>query len=227
MSVEWFSKLKEVDSLTKMRINHLKSLSDQEARLATLLQRKDQELSLVSRLQSANHSLQQELFEMEQKLKTSSEQKQRFLDRGADEEKIQGFSREISSLEDRGFGLLEEIEANTQELERLRTFLAGLEETISEINAEAQTEIGKLRAEVRNIELRVSLLLEELPSDFRNLLLKTTAKNLAHGPFTRVDNGTCFFCRFKISKIYESEIDMQQSLKTCPQCDRIFLPYGL
>jgi predicted nucleic acid-binding Zn-ribbon protein len=52
------------------------------------------------------------------------------------------------------------------------------------------------------------------------------AKNLAHGPFTRIDQGSCFLCRYKISRVEESEIDMQKALKICPQCSRIFLPYG-
>ncbi|HXH30892.1 MAG TPA: hypothetical protein VNJ01_08775 [Bacteriovoracaceae bacterium] len=219
-------KLKEVDSLTKMRNTHLRDLAEQESRLSTLQMRKDDELLKLSDLLKSHHSLQQEIFEMEQKLKTASLQMQRHIDVGASDDKVESFAKEIASLEEKGFLLLERVEENELQSKDIRSFLSGLEITIIDIEGEALAEIEKLKHEVKNIELRVSALMEELPPAFKNTLLRTTAKKLAHGPFTRVDSGSCFFCRHKISKLDESEIDMQQILKTCTQCDRIFLPYG-
>ena len=226
MSVEWFMKLKEVDSLTKMRNTHQKDLSEQQNRLATLHKRKEDEVQKLSELLKAHHSLQQEMFEMEQKLKTASSQKQRLIDIGSADEKVDSFTREISNLEEKGFELLEQVEANETEAKDVKSFLAGLEKTIDEICEEALGEIERLQQEIKNTDLRIDSLMEELPQSFKNTLIKTTAKKLAHGPFTRVDGGSCFFCRHKISRTDESEIDMQQILKTCTQCDRIFLPYG-
>ena len=95
-----------------------------------------------------------------------------------------------------------------------------------EIESEVAEEKGKLEKELHSISLRVDLLKEELPSDFRQVLERVSARKLAHGPFTRIEGGSCYFCRYKISRLDESEVDMQKQLKICPQCSRIFLPYG-
>ena len=225
MSVETFLKLKEFDSLSKVRISHLKALSEQEDRLSKLNERRDANLMQTSILNQSNRDTQQELFETEKQLKILTEQKQRLLDIG-NADKASLLQKDIDALETKGFELLERIEANETEITDLKTFLSGLEKTMNEIRGESQEETDKLQSEIKTIDMRLEGLKEDLPPDFQALLTKTLAKKLAHGPFTRVENGSCFFCRYKISRIDESEIDMQRMLKTCPQCSRIFLPYG-
>jgi predicted nucleic acid-binding Zn-ribbon protein len=88
-------------------------------------------------------------------------------------------------------------------------------------------EVADQKQKVVQAQMRIKLIEDELPTDFKSVLERTLKKNLALGPFTRNENGSCFFCRYKISKLDESEIDMQKQLKTCPQCSRIFLPYGI
>lgn len=225
MSVETFLKLKEFDSLSKVRINHLKALSEQEDRLSKLNERREANLMQTSILNQSNRDTQQELFETEKQLKILTEQKQRLFDIG-NADKASLMQKDIDALEGKGFELLEKIEANETELADHKTFLTGLEKTIKEIQDEVKDETAKIQNEVKFIDLRLEGLKDELPSDFQALLTKTIAKKLAHGPFTRIENGSCFFCRYKISRMDESEIDMQKMLKTCPQCSRIFLPYG-
>lgn len=226
MNVEWFLKLKEIDSLTKMRTNALRGKSEQDDRLSKLSNLREEKLSQTAKLKQDLIALRDKLAQVESKLKTASEQKQRLIDLGGDEKKIQDFTNQMSSLEDEGFlfmGQEEELEA---ELTDIKTFLAGLEKTHADIRSEVEEANAKTSQEVANLDLRLKLLTEELPDDFRTTLSKITAKNLAHGPFTRVEQGSCYVCRYKISRIEESEIDMQKALKTCPQCSRIFLPYG-
>lgn len=225
MSVETFLKLKEFDSLSKVRINHLKALSEQEDRLSKLNERREANLMQTSILNQSNRDTQQQLFETEKQLKVLTEQKQRLLDIG-NADKANLMQKDIDELEAKGFEFLERIENNETELADHKTFLTGLEKTIKEIQDEVKEETDKIQNEVKNIDLRLESLKDELPADFQNLLTKTLAKKLAHGPFTRIENGSCFFCRYKISRMDESEIDMQKMLKTCPQCSRIFLPYG-
>ena len=226
MSVEQFFKLKEIDSLTKMKNNYLTRKKEQDNRVSALNERRQEKVLQTTKLKQDLISSTQELGDLEAKIKSHAEQKQRLIDIGGDEKKIALFSDEISQLESKGLELLEKMEVIEQDMTDVKTFLTGLEKTISEIEGEVSLEVEKIRTELSNIEMRINLLMEELPSDFKALLLKITAKNLAHGPFTRIENGSCYFCRFKISRIDESEIDMQKNLKTCPQCSRIFLPYG-
>lgn len=226
MSVEPFLKLKEIDSLAKMRNNYLKQICEQEDRVSRLNEKRQDCHMRTAKLKHDLISTNNDLADIEKKISTFTEQKQRLIDMGGDDKKIASYKDEINTLETKGFELLSHIETIENDLSEIKTFEQGLEKTIQEIQREVSGDVEKINSELVNIKTRMDLLMEELPVEFKNMLNKITAKNLAHGPFTRVDQGSCYFCRFKISRIDESEIDMQKNLKTCPQCSRIFLPYG-
>jgi predicted nucleic acid-binding Zn-ribbon protein len=227
VSAEWFVRLKEYDSLTKMRLSHLKAIDEQESRLKTLNVKRQEQLQLAEEAQAKLRNLQQAFYETEKKMKTSEEQAQRLRDIGGDDSKIQIFVQDAAQLEDKLFFMMDEQEKIQSEFEDAKTFLTGLEKTISEIKAEVDMEVADQKQKVVQAQMRIKLIEDELPTDFKSVLERTLKKNLALGPFTRNENGSCFFCRYKISKLDESEIDMQKQLKTCPQCSRIFLPYGI
>jgi predicted nucleic acid-binding Zn-ribbon protein len=226
LNVEPFLKLKEYDSLSKAKASFSLQIQDQQNRLNQLLLRKNQSLLELEELLQKSRELNQLLFETEKKLKSIEEQKSRLIDTGASEEKIKDYGREAQLLEEKGLETLTEIEANDQQIQDLKGFLTGLEKTSNEIKQEVEGEVANLIQKIRNLDLRLESIESELPPEFKALLVKTLAKKLALGPFTRIDQGSCYFCRYKISRVEESEIDMQKALKTCPQCSRIFLPYG-
>lgn len=226
MSAEWFFKLKEFDSLGKMRNTHLKAINEQEERLAKLNVKRQEQLDEMSALKMELLSVQQNYFETEKKMNTFEEQASRMSERGGDEAKVANYKKEAADLENILFELLERTETIQATLEEKKTFLAGLEKTFKEIETEVTDEIQENQKGLAQVDLRMTLIQEELPPAFRDTLERTLKKKLAVGSFTRIDNGSCFFCRYKISRTDESEIDMQQMLKVCPQCSRIFLPFG-
>lgn len=225
MSGEPFFVLKEIDSLNKMKLHLLKIKSDQEDRVSKLNQRLEKSLLQTATLKQELISTTNELGNVEKMLKTASDQKQRLIDIGGDEKKILSFSSDIEKYEEQGLEFLSRLEELETQINDQKTFREGVEKTISEITEELRPEMEKNEQEVKNIEMRLTLLEEQLPADFRSLYQRVTAKKLALGPFTKTDQGSCYICRFKISKLDESEIDTQRALKTCPQCGRIFLPY--
>lgn len=226
MSAEWFAKLKEYDSLSKARLTHLQVIKEQEERINKLSLHKTHKNEEVSALKSSFLKLQSEMAEKENQIKSLSEQRQRLLDYGGDEKKITDLSQKIAQLENEGFEVLEALEQNELAREEAKTFLTGLEKTIAEISSEADQVISVEKKGIEQMDLRLKLLQEELPKDFQERLKKVLAKNLAHGPFSRIEQGSCYFCRYKISRIDESEVEIQKQLKNCPQCSRIFIPYG-
>ncbi len=226
MSVEWFSKLKEINSLTGMKNTLLKRKADEGNRVSVLVKRQQESIDKEAHLKQQIVSVHDQIAEIEKSLKGFTEQKQRLIDIGGDENKITQYALEISKLEEKGLELLMQVEEIELELKDSKIFSTGIEKTICEIQEETASEIDKINHELDNATLRINLLKDELPPDFQANLTKITNKNLAHGPFTRVELGSCYFCRFKISKIEESEIDMLKNLKNCPQCQRIFIPYG-
>jgi predicted nucleic acid-binding Zn-ribbon protein len=225
VSAESFFKLKEIDSLNKMRLTLIKNKSDQEDRVSKLNERQNESLLQTAKLKQELISITNDLADVEKLLKNASEQKQRVIDVGGDEKKINNFSQDIANYEEKGLEYLSRLEEIESEMADQKSFQSGLAKTIQEIELETKPELEKCDQEIKNIDLRVELLSEELPADFKSLYLRVVAKKLALGPFTRTDQGSCYFCRYKISKVDESEIDSQKSLKTCPQCGRIFLPY--
>jgi predicted nucleic acid-binding Zn-ribbon protein len=225
VSAESFFKLKEIDSLNKMRLSFIKNKCEQEDRVSKLNERQNESLLQTAKLRQELISITNELADVEKLLKNASEQKQRIIDIGGDEKKINNFSQDIANYEEKGLEYLSRLEEIESEIADQKSFQSGLANTIHEIESETKPELEKCDQEIKNIDLRVELLSEELPADFKSLYTRVSAKKLAHGPFTRTDQGSCFFCKYKISKVDESEIDTQRSLKTCPQCGRIFLPY--
>jgi predicted nucleic acid-binding Zn-ribbon protein len=226
VSLEWFSRLKEYDSLSKARLGELNAIKEQESRTKALESRREDSLTRLTGLKAEHVRLHQELLELEEKLKIQTQQRQRWIDQGGDEQKRLKMEEGIAALEEKGFEQLQNLETNETERKEVQTFLDGLAKTMDEIISEVKAEILLHQEKIKQLDLRLEALLEMLPEEFKILLMKVLKKNLAHGPFTRIDSGSCFFCRYKISRIDESEIDMQKKLKTCPQCGRIFIPYG-
>ncbi|MES2528141.1 MAG: hypothetical protein V4598_13695 [Bdellovibrionota bacterium] len=226
MSLEWFSRLKEYDSLSRSRSGLLNSINEQKKRIEGLNTRQSDNLAQLAVLKSDYIRLQQSLHEIEQKMKVQSEQKQRWIDTGGDEKKRLAMEAELARQEEEGFELLQKLDENEVERKDVQTFLEGLAKTLLEISTEAKEEIKNFEGQISQLDLRLEGLMEILPPEFKDLLLKLLKKNLAHGPFTRIESGHCFFCRYQISRVMESEIDMQKLLRQCPQCSRIFIPYG-
>jgi len=222
VSSEWFSKLKEYDSLSKMRIKHLASIGEQKDRVSKLEEKFNAAHLHVNSLREKNIEIKQNLHEFDSKIKIWQQQKDRIFE----DAKIQAFAAQIETAENEGLNLLELLESNEAEIAQDQQFMEGLRKTISEIESESLNEIDKLQGEVSNLDLRLKLILEELPSEYSQTLIKLNLKNLAYGSFTRIQAGSCYFCRYKLSRIEESEVDSARLLKTCPQCTRIFLPYG-
>src|SRR5690606_19627914 len=107
---DWFLKLKEYDSLLKMRTSHIQSVKAQEDRITKLRCQHDDGLLRTEKLRQELSGLQQRMFELEGTLKTAQEQKNRLRDLGGDENKIKSYEQQIETLETEGLSLLEAIE---------------------------------------------------------------------------------------------------------------------
>lgn len=223
----WFEKLREFDSLSKMRHKFEIYKNDQESRITKLHDTKkshfDRKLELITSIAKLN----QELGDIELKIKSNNLQKERLINSGGDSQKITNYEKINNELEDNGFNTLVLIDKYQHEIIDIEQFLNGIDKTINEIKEEISQELRPLEMEYNSYNMRQELILEELPSEFKSTLNRVLKLKLAHGPFTKIENGGCYFCRFKVSLLDQSEIDTQFSLKTCTQCNRIFLPYGL
>lgn len=202
-----FLKLKEYDSLCRERISLQQKLGDEVSRL----KRRESELFDREKMLADDRTqlslLNREVADIDHQLK------QRLSDIAKQNLEEKGLEKLI---------LQQELELK---IEEHHSFLAGFKATLSDITIEVNQIISQLKNQIKNLEGRHNLLFAELPIDWQNLYNKTALKNHAFGPFTRIENQQCKFCRFSVSKQLESEVDSLLSLRSCPGCHRIILPY--
>lgn len=221
-----FAKLREFDSLSKTKHKHLATIASQNERLTLLNKRRQVNQQKIEELKNDLSFNQSLLLDLEGQIKIYSEQRQRILDFGGDEKKARDYADKISIEEERGLEILSRIDASESELKDALGFDDGVGRTIEDISSEVKEVVLKEDKEILHIDQRLAALQEDLPLDFRDHLNRVLPRNLTHGPFTRIENGACFMCRFKISRMEESEIDVQKQLRSCSQCTRIFIPFG-
>lgn len=131
----------------------------------------------------------------------------------------------ILKLEEEGLALLIRQQELENEIEDSKNFLAGFEKTLKEIHTEINEAISKHTLLKDQYLSRAQALESELSDDWKRAYKRIQAKNPAHGVFSRIENGHCYFCRGAVSRPLESEVEAQLLLKACPSCDRLFLPH--
>jgi predicted nucleic acid-binding Zn-ribbon protein len=223
VSNEWFLKLREIDSLLREKKRIETNIDEENNRLTKLSSQLSFSLDESDKTKKELFSKQNILFELEKKIKTFSSQKDNLFSVGKE---FSHLIPQIDELETQGLDLLTEIEELQIKERELATFQKGLQKTIEEIQSEVTKTLIEEEKKIENILLRIELLERDLPQKISEVYKRTLTKNLAHGPFSKNEQGHCLFCRYKLSKVDESEIDIQKILKQCPQCTRIFLPYG-
>jgi predicted nucleic acid-binding Zn-ribbon protein len=225
MSREAFQKLREIDSLLKMKNKELALVKEQDDRLSRLESQKSERTDQKDQDKKLYTQTQQNLLEMEAKLKTASQQKERLSQYSPDDPKLAELSETIEKLEMDGLEMISQIDQIEQALKDHDTFLQGITKTISEISIESLETKNTHLKEISHLEMRLDLLVQELPDNFKMTYQRLMTKNFPLGPFTAVANQSCLFCRSSVSKVEESEIDTKFAIIHCKQCGRLFLPY--
>lgn len=223
-----FSQLKEYDSLSKRQQQLLREIEQENQRLTKINLLLEEHLLRRHEIKNKISEYNALILDKDSQVRLLSEQKNRLINQGTPEEKLQEYQNNIDLLESEAFALLEQVEILETELKETGEFAAGAQNTLSEITAEVQQVVGDKEIEVSRIKSHLAdIMTNALSARVAAVLQKLMDKNLAHGPFTKIEAGACMMCRFKISKVDEGEIDVQRLLKQCPQCGRIFLPYGV
>lgn len=130
-----------------------------------------------------------------------------------------------SKLEEEGLKLLSDQEEISQLIAEDQVFIKGFTRTVQELETEIQALIQSNEALIAQNLKRAELVYATLPSEWPAQYQRILAKKPAHGVFSRIENLKCQFCRYSISKVLESEVDVGLQLKGCPGCGRLLLPY--
>lgn len=202
-----FFQLKEYDSLCREHVSMLKQKSDLIDRLKIRHGELAQAKSELQALMERYKSIDREITEIDRTLS------QRLSDQSKEENEEKALNLLIAQ---------QEVEVAREEK---KTFLVGFEKTVDEITQDSNEAIQDLERKIDHLKKRMALLFSELPDDFKNLVERIQSKNLSIGIFTKIQEGKCAICRYKLSLDAQSEIDQKLMLKACSGCSRIFLPY--
>lgn len=140
------------------------------------------------------------------------------------ERQLLAHKEEQKELEESAFELMERIEAFQSEISDKKEFLLGSEKTLIEIKAEVAAHTAPIAAEVEVLRSRVANLKSELPDLAATRIEKLIEKDLKHGPLTKIQDGSCFICRFTVNATDKDRIEKLLNLTACSSCYRIFIP---
>lgn len=140
------------------------------------------------------------------------------------EVKISNTIQRIEELESEAFEKLEQSEQVQSEIEDCKTFMLGSLKSIKLIEDEIEVSNAEVYKEIKSINSRLKLVFEQIPPKALNLFNSIRDKKLKFGPLTRIDNKSCFICRFSVTPIDIQGVERDFKFKSCKGCSRIFIP---
>jgi predicted nucleic acid-binding Zn-ribbon protein len=130
---------------------------------------------------------------------------------------------ELNLLETAYFSNLEKAEKHSVEILDLKQFLIGSLETLNEISVEVKISVNKNQHEIKNLQLRITSLLEQLSSSDRHLFLDTDKKFKDKIPCSFINLKNCSECKISIDSQTINNVEKFISVELCPNCGRILL----
>lgn len=233
-NISHFQSLKEIQSIDKLVLECLTIIKENEKRIAFLknnIQDKEEELSdfesefkqLTELLVSENKinlSIGNEIIQTKKnynEIKNDNQLK-------AYEEQIKVLMLKKENSDEALFTfLIKEDEIKTN-ININRSFISGAKKSFAQIETESNGIIKLQLDKIDNYNLRINLIKDTLPDNFKSKF-ELVYKKLKHNtPITVLDKNLCFKCNIAISGTEIDLINNANSLEICPQCGRILLP---
>ncbi len=205
--VDDFFRLREYDSLMREVDRLRQGIAQESERLSRRKSELSDRIELLNSRESQFRQFNHQIAELDRRL-------------------AQHLSPEAKTkLEEEGLKLLSEQEEISQLISEDQVFIKGFTQTVQELESEILAEIQSSEAVIAQNLKRADSVYATLPTEWHAQYQRILAKKPAHGVFSRIENLKCQFCRYTISKVLESEVDVGLQLKGCPGCGRLLLPY--
>jgi predicted nucleic acid-binding Zn-ribbon protein len=143
------------------------------------------------------------------------------------ESEITNLSPKADELENMLLELMDKVEADEQEIEKCKVFLAGSVETLKEIQAEVDKDISSEEKEIEDYNKKVEGLLSEIPENLKSNIVRVNVKFLYKKPLSFAINRECHQCKTDIGGNAQTQIDTGRVLEFCPSCGRILIPLAV
>lgn len=207
MNIELFYTLKEIQSLYLANQKNQQLITEEEKRLHELVQKMKDKIDEQTLKQEELNQIKNHIEDREKKLTQRLE------------------ARIQEDAEKELWELMIKQENEEIALKDLKQFIEGYGKTLKELEGEIQNTIRKHHLELSQRNHRITLLLDQLPGEVQNIVKSRQALNLKVSLFTKTTAQGCFICNRTLNRTELDEVDIQLKVKTCPGCQRIFLPY--
>lgn len=171
-------------------------------------------------VENKTEDLNKKILQGEQALNNATSEKQL----SSSQMQLNSFKSELDNFENEAFNLLEISEELQERIDEKNNFLNGSEKTLKDISIEVQQNIDPMMSEIEVIRKRIDNLGSQLPEQTKTRLYKLIDKKLMHGPLTKIQDGSCFICRYEVNSINRDKIDKNLALLSCSSCSRLFIP---
>lgn len=216
-----FSNLKEIQSIDRLIKQHREIIEKESMRKKHIVslrnKREDEKRNLLERSIKNNASISS----LEESLSTLEKKKNELYLT----EDIQNHEKEMDSLSDKIFALMEENEHIESNINDCKQFLTGSLDTLSEIEEEIRISNQEDEKKIDNYNKRIDALLEDTPHELKNSFKRARDKYPHQIYLTRIIDQACEHCRYQLDSESIKLIDQAKLVQTCHQCERLFVPY--
>ncbi|MBF0313972.1 MAG: hypothetical protein HQK50_10450 [Oligoflexia bacterium] len=232
-----YSRLIKVTIHENKIAEHLRSITEQEQRIAFLKKQEEQRRDLLPKHEESLKKSRSELACKERELDEClrmMKKKEAHAKVVTSLQQAEAIEKEMSSLKATKEGLEETIlelmsvvEDLAKEVQEGERFLIGVKVTIAEIEVEVNEQKAVFESAILENEVKINALLTECSNATRGLFLSTNKKYRFKHPLTAVKGQKCGHCFRVIPHEDIQHLDRGTSFRTCAGCGRILLPSAL
>lgn len=230
-----FKDLLEIQSLENHRKNLQQKVDQEDQRLSHIRKEREKKETLIQShtyqiqsLKKEHLELETSLFEIEKKLQKAKEQYSMIKssqEEAALEKVIRELETHVDEISEKVLERLEKNDSHEQEIQEMKNFLEGSNDTLNELKEVIKTETAPLIKQMEGYEERILALMNNLPTQMKSLFEQAKKKHINSSALAYIrDNGSCEQCRYHLDQTTKNDVELMKTLNTCPSCGRILIP---
>lgn len=232
MFLESFRHIIEIEALKRENLSNSLRIKSEEKRISDLdLHRQKAEAKLndisneikmlqLTKKQNNVESYASRLNQLNQQLQRATNQKEE----NTFHSQIDHVSKELAAAELDFFSCLEKSEVLENEIEELKDFLIGIQETKNDLLIETRKYIDHELKKIEYRQVRINSLTEELHESVKQTYLETEKRLTPKETVAFLQEKKCSSCFIQIDSIMKQSLEEARTIENCPNCSRFLLP---
>ena len=230
----WWEDLLEIQSLDNLIATEQKNSKAQQARALAVTQQKAERQAQHTAQQNQLTQLKAAMLRLEntveqqtkrlQSLKNNMNQITTTTQLHAAENELASLEPALHQNEDLLLEQLAQQENLEQEIRDSTNFLQGVEQTITELNAEIISAQQKAQAKIAQWQQRIDQLLAALPTNIQHLFQPIYERWRFQQPISFLKDEHCSSCAYTLGREQVAQINRGEIAEVCINCGRLLAP---